>query len=691
MKTAAIIANEMAFAEYIKENLDLYFKGYLKTRAYKVEQIEATSIEEEVVVLSSWTIFNKIKDKMRPEIVLQTVSFTLSKENIRVLEETKPTGRALAVNCDYRLCMQMITQLYEAGYDDIDLIPYYGNEAQRDKSITLALTPNEMGVAPEGVKVINLGERVIELNCILELANKLGIKGVLDSAEAKAARDNIVLPQWSLDKLLSENDNVSDNIKALIEYIEDGIAICDNSGRIYLSNEKAKRLLRADSPDGFEIGDLLRGIDLNQESQDSGMIIDVEGKKLVVTNTFIRSGGRKSGNMIVLKNFDEMEDRQHGIRKRLSGEKYEARYSFSDIQGESRQIKEVIDIARRIARSDSSVMITGESGTGKELFAQSIHNASRRSRYNFVALNCAAIPENLLESELFGYEEGAFTGAKKGGKTGYFELAHQGTIFLDEIAEMPIALQSKLLRVIEEGEIAKIGSSKLIPIDVRIIAATNKNLKELMITGAFREDLYYRLNVLPLKLPSLNQREGDILVLFDYFRRKIGARWTCSEETKRLLLRHVWRGNIREVRNVVEYLDSLEQEIIEPADLPEDILTGSGADRSELAAAEAEWDSQTGGGEDREFMLREGRNLHLHLCVLTLLEKAKSFDRRLGRNQLKAEMQKEGVSYSETEIRNSLRKLSEAGYIRTLKGRGGSGILPSGERLLKKIKGLAGE
>ena len=188
-------------------------------------------------------------------------------------------------------------------------------------------------------------------------------------------------------------------------------------------------------------------------------------------------------------------------------------------------MKNKIEIAKRMAATDASVLITGESGTGKEVFAQSIHNSSGRKDYNFVAINCAAIPENLFESELFGYDEGAFSGAKKNGKAGYFELAHKGTLFLDEIGEMPLLLQGKLLRAIEERRIARVGSSKLIDVDVRIIAATNQDLEDLVLEKKFRSDLYFRLNVLPLIIPPLRDRKEDILEIMYYLRDMDGGEW----------------------------------------------------------------------------------------------------------------------------------------------------------------------
>ncbi len=238
-------------------------------------------------------------------------------------------------------------------------------------------------------------------------------------------------------------------------------------------------------------------------------------------------------------------------------------YTFDKIIGKSEIIENTIEYAKKISDSKSTVLILGESGTGKEIFAQSIQNHSKRSDESFVALNCGAIPKNLIESELFGYVEGSFTGAKKGGHPGKFEIADGGTIFLDEIGEMPIDLQTRLLRVIEEGIVRRIGGTDEIPIDVRIIAATNKDLREETRKGNFRTDLYYRLNVLPLKLPSLRERKDDIPLLIDYFMKRISKKLNkkvieIPEEYMEYLMEYNWPGNIRELENLIELIINTE-------------------------------------------------------------------------------------------------------------------------------------
>ncbi|WP_221568089.1 sigma-54-dependent Fis family transcriptional regulator [Alkalihalobacillus sp. TS-13] len=252
-----------------------------------------------------------------------------------------------------------------------------------------------------------------------------------------------------------------------------------------------------------------------------------------------------------------------------------AKYSLNDLVGVSDSIKELKNQVKKISSGDISVLIRGESGTGKELLAHSIHQLSERSTAPFVKVNCAAIPDNLLESELFGYVEGAFTGAKKGGKVGKFILANEGTLFLDEIGDMPLRMQAKLLRVLQEKEIEPIGANKTEKVNVRVIAATNRPLEKMVQEKLFREDLFYRINGFQLHIPALRERKDDITPLVEHFLEKVtrrtGKRIQCiDEEVNKILFRHNWPGNIRELENVIEAAVHLAyDETIDKTSLPE--------------------------------------------------------------------------------------------------------------------------
>lgn len=280
------------------------------------------------------------------------------------------------------------------------------------------------------------------------------------------------------------------------------------------------------------------------------------------------------------KKLKELYDRIENLETKIDfyqselNQVYGGRYSFDSIIGTSEPVRRAKDLARQAAATDAAVILTGESGTGKELFAHSIHQASRRSGQHFVRVNCAAIPADLIESELFGYEAGAFTGARTKGKAGKFELAHNGTIFLDEIGDMPMALQVKLMRVLEEKEVERIGARTPKPINFRVISATNRDLKKLIDKQDFRLDLYYRLNVVHIHLPALRQIREDIPSLFQHFfdRLSIGKRPSIravATEALEAMQQYDWPGNIRELRNVVERaMIVCQSDTIERADLP---------------------------------------------------------------------------------------------------------------------------
>jgi transcriptional regulator with PAS, ATPase and Fis domain len=260
-----------------------------------------------------------------------------------------------------------------------------------------------------------------------------------------------------------------------------------------------------------------------------------------------------------------------------------ARFTFDDIIGNSCAIRQAVDLAALAAEGDSTVLLQGETGTGKEIFAQAIHNASSRSRGPYLALNCAAIPRDLMESELFGYVEGAFSGASKSGRAGKFELAAGGTLLLDEIGDLPLDMQAKLLRVLQDKAVMRIGGNKVIPVDVRIIAATNKDLEEEVHRGNFRRDLFYRLNVVSIKLPPLRDRKEDIPLLAHHFLKKTAARLNKSvtaftREALLALTRYEWPGNIRELENAIERaLNAARSTEIEPDNLPANIVAAASA------------------------------------------------------------------------------------------------------------------
>lgn len=292
----------------------------------------------------------------------------------------------------------------------------------------------------------------------------------------------------------------------------------------------------------------------NDSQSDQEMVLDCRHGRVHVVATarpIKHDTGRTLGVVVTMREIKTV----HRLVNQMVGA--QACFTFDDIIGNSPGLREVVDLAKQVASSDSTILLQGESGTGKEMFAQAIHSHSNRNNGPFVAINCAAIPRDLVESELFGYEAGAFTGAKRGGRPGKFELVNGGTIFLDEIGDMPLETQVKLLRVLQQKQIIRVGGQKAIPIDIRVIAATNKDLGQEVERGNFREDLYYRLNVIPINIPPLRERGEDLVILASHMveklSRQLGKRLTgIAPEAMECLKKYPWTGNVRELVNVLE-------------------------------------------------------------------------------------------------------------------------------------------
>jgi len=418
-----------------------------------------------------------------------------------------------------------------------------------------------------GVNSIYLYSKTSILESIQQAIN---LVSSMESEKAKYERINTII-QNSTNALLSADAN------GKIEFVNDSLIKL-----IDIPREKLIGKVITDVLSDFSLVELEKGMPLEN------VLIKTATTHLISNITPIRVRKNILGFVATFQEISKVKDADTKIRKELAKKGFIAKYHFTDIIYRSDIMHQVIQRAKIYAQTNATILIHGETGTGKELFAQSIHNASQRKQHSFVAINCSALSENLLESELFGYEEGAFTGAKKGGKTGLFELAHKGTIFLDEIGEITPKLQSRLLRVLQEKEIMKVGGDQVIPIDVRIIAATNKDLRQLVIEGTFREDLYYRLNTLSLQLPSLSMRREDIPLLIKQFlsQRKLqeDEQQLIIKQMLRTLEDYPWNGNIRELENIVERIYVLFQHT-KSQDLIQEVL-------NELAETYYNYDEQ---------------------------------------------------------------------------------------------------
>ncbi|MFM0360679.1 propionate catabolism operon regulatory protein PrpR [Paraburkholderia sediminicola] len=353
-------------------------------------------------------------------------------------------------------------------------------------------------------------------------------------------------------------------LNTIVAHLRDGVAAFDDAGQLEAVNPAMLDLLGLDREQDVPaqltrtVGPLLRET-LEHDMPVEERIEQIGGRALIVNCVPILEQGLRSGSVVTVQDALVAQRIDRSLRTSQRPKHLVARHHLEDLVGSSVALERVRRLARAGAAHDATVLLSGESGTGKELVAQGIHNASRRRGNPFVAFNCAALPEGLIESELFGHEEGAFTGARRGGKPGLFEIAHTGTIFLDEIGEMPAALQSRLLRVLQEREVMKLGSGRATPVDVRVIAATHRDLHALVEQGVFRADLYFRLNLLQIELPPLRERRGDVAQLARHLLNRSALQYGLSGAALErvlafltpLLEHYAWPGNVRELENLL--------------------------------------------------------------------------------------------------------------------------------------------
>jgi propionate catabolism operon transcriptional regulator len=414
-------------------------------------------------------------------------------------------------------------------------------------------------LAAEGCPVI------IGSSLVVDLAEQSGMTGIL--AYTRSAVQQALLEAIDLARARRQELRRFEQLDAVLQHLHEAVIAVDHADRITAINPAMEELLgvRHDRVIGAPLSDLspelsLRSV-IDEGRPELAAVLTVAGQSVVGNRVPIRVAGGVTGALLTLQDARLIQTADGQLRSQKSPRRLGARYRLSHLLGHSPAFRHACDTARRYATSHSTVLIIGESGTGKELFAQAIHNESSRASGPFVVVNCAAFPEPLLESELFGYEEGAFTGSRKGGKPGLFEVAHTGTIFLDEIGDMPLALQTRLLRVLQEKEVVRLGALRPIPVNVRVIAATHQPLRQRVIEQRFREDLYYRLNILQLRLPALRDRPDDIALLALHLLhgslRRAGSSLPADLVLAPLLPRlrqYRWPGNVRELENVTERL-----------------------------------------------------------------------------------------------------------------------------------------
>ena len=685
-KVAVIAYDEMAGKFYESQIRDL-FSEVVEPRSYSVSDGSVAKLKRADLYVVSTDAFESSEDAeefipLDAEIVEIGVTFT--KEALRNLLDVPKGTKALFVNLSEKMVREAITRLSQLGVNHIDFVPFYPGAAPAE-GLTMAVTPAERRYVPDTViNVMDIGQRVLDSNTIVEIALKLKLDFLLEDVKFKQYFQSIATNTYSFDEVFSRSVRLESRFEILTELLDEGIIGVNEENQAFACNAKAAEItgvnkmlvIGRSASVSFpfipfeECHQTMKPID--------SRLVKLRGVDIDVTVAPVIRGEEYVGAFATIQRFTEQESKQHSLRIQLLDKGHRAKYRFEDIIGDSDALRKAVAIAGKMAKTTSSILLTGESGTGKELFAQAIHNASNRRDYPFIAINCGAMPDNLLESELFGYEDGAFSGAKKGGKLGLFEFAHRGSIFLDEVEGMSPALQVKLLRVIQEREVMRVGGNRIISIDVRIIAATNERLDELVANGLFRRDLYFRLGTLPIQLPALRERHDDVLLLFNHFRKELGGDFILDVEAEEALRRHRWDGNIRELRNYAEYLTYIDKPMITPEDFPSGFHSQAAPF---LPAVSADTGFDAG-------MLAQmaGNRFQEYIFVLDTLDLGRRSGKTVGRDSILERAGELHMPLSQREVRDALLNLEAMGLAKVSKGRGGSKITGRGIALLKRFE-----
>ena len=677
-RTIALINYDSSSADIYCDQIKNVFSNHINVKKYCVnqEKIHSTIIADLVLVQYN-DGFEDIKKYIPDNTQIMFCNRTISTSGYNKILSIPKDTEVFLLDETLEMSRSIISIIYEMGIRNLKLLPVCPKNKKKLMGKTVVILGESTFVPSNAKEIINIGSSLLDISTLIGIAFRLDLDHIICNKDIQKSYSEVVPSNLGLTEILGKINRTEGVLNVLSQVIEEGVLNINTKGQIISYNEKVKKILGIENKALIPGNGIMQFPDipfkevLKSRRPIKDKLIKINGYDIILSVDPIINCDRLYGAFAIMKNFSETELKQHKFRSQLIGKGHKAKYNFKDIIGESEEITKCKEKARRMADSNSTVLVTGESGTGKELFAQAIHNNSIRRDYQFVVINCGALPESLLESELFGYEEGSFTGARKGGKPGLFELAHRGTLFFDEIGEMPLSLQSRLLRVIQEREVMRLGGDRLINIDVRLIAATNRNLKEMVSKGQFREDLFYRLNVLSLKVPSLNFHKEDIPSIINKLKEEFKGEFTLTEKAMHLLMQHDWKGNVRELKNYVEYIINLGINIVDAEDLP------FYDDEFVNAPIEKKFDL---------LLKTAGKSMASYILVLKKLEEAFKENRRMGRRSILKECENTNLFISEQEIRTILSNLEKCEMVTILKGRSGTIITELGLNYLKNIK-----
>lgn len=686
MKKITIISLGAETGISLKIQLESVLKENIEIEYYSIYDEITNLIESDLIVFSSEDVaslyLSKENDVQKYVIVKRVIQYELldklftleSGTNVLLVNDTKDT------------CEITIKQLIAHGVEHLVYHSYYpGIDTYNLQEI--AITPGEEAFLPKGVKkVINIGTREIDIISIMEIIIHLGNLEKYQDLLSSYFYRKIVRQYKKYVNISNKSIKLTKILKDILDNGAEGIIYTNTKNEVLVYNKVSKETLGfKEDIIGKNIYELFPGI--NEE------LTIINDNEIFISIKKIYSKNELMGYMIILETSSVIEKLDEERRRKKKHIKNNVKYTFDDMIGKNDKVTKMIKLSKKISKTNSTVLIQGESGTGKEILAQSIHNESDRKNNQFVAINFSALSENLLESELFGYEEGAFTGAQKGGKVGLFKKAHKGTIFLDEIGDAPYHFQTRLLRVLQEREVTPVGGCEAIPIDVRIIAATNKDLVEEVRNNRFREDLFYRINVMPLYTINLRERKDDIEMLIKYYLKKqkvfIPLKDFVEEDVLHFLNKYNWPGNIRELVNIVEFLVNIKEEnlAIKLEDLPKYMLRNINDDKTKNNKSDNQnisnlindsIDLSNSQSINNKSIYLNNKLTENEIWVLNKI----NINYGIGRRALCKLAKDEEIDLGEGRVRSILNKLRENGYIEVNKGLKGTKILDKGINLI---------
>lgn len=670
-KILGLITIAEIIRDAFSEQLEEIFGDRVEVKKYVLGDDNIDLSDCDVVLSSSKVIYEKVRDITPEDTDVITVRRAINLENISELFQIRPETKVLVVSNYQYTAKETVDLLKELGIDHLNYRPYAPGDEFSDQEV--AITPGGKYLVPDGVdQIIDIGVKLIDVSTIIE---------ILFNLKLSLQNSNFLIANYT--KKLVNLNKYSTQLNLILEGIlatsHDGIIAVDEDNKIMFINKTAEKLMNVSIKNsiGKKIVEVINNSSildmLMEDKKIFNELISHGDKSLLINKEETIQYSIYKVKVLSIKDITQIQKQEHEIRKKMRNKGFVTKYKFKDIIGISNKLKRTVKIAKKVADNEYTVLIKGESGTGKELFAQAIHNKSQRKNNPFIAVNFAALSDSLIESELFGYEGGAFTGAKSGGKAGLFEQAHTGTIFIDEIGDASLALQARLLRVLQEKEIMRVGGNSIIPVDVRVIAATNKNLKSLVEQAQFRKDLYYRLKVLYFTVPPLRERPEDIYFLVNYFLNNKNDSKVISDKVYKIFKDHNWPGNVRELENVINYISSVvEENKVETKHLPEEFRMVGRNDQKENNEK----------NKKIKNILKQKGNIDEFIGILKVLNDAQKQGINIGRKRIADGLKNQQIKLTPEMVRGRLKILEKYELIKIGRTRQGSTLTNKGKKFI---------